>query len=138
MSTHASKRILALRELGAALYRAMKSDWEWTEDWEWTGGFPESPYADEIKPILEWWHTVRAEGKDSMDRNLDLCEAADHAGLSRRNDVAELIDYIQTGPLFGAGETPILNVQHLWELTQESIDENGDTLPMPDEWKELA
>ncbi|KAA8828685.1 hypothetical protein [Bifidobacterium tissieri] len=131
MSTHASKRVLASRELGKALYRTMKADWEWAEP---SG---ESPYADEIKPIIEWWRTVRTEEKDSIDRCLDLCEAADHAGLSW-NDTVSLIDYIKQGPLFGDGDTPVLDLNHLWELTRESLNENGDDMPMPDDWKELA
>lgn len=126
MSTHASKRILKLRELGKALYRAMKADWEWCDT---TG---EAPLAEEFTPILEWWRNT-----ENPNIAIDLSEAVAHAGLPK-DDAKELLDYISRGPLLGEDGTPVLNTRHLWELVQESIDDEGNAVPMPDDWSVAA
>lgn len=76
---------------------------------------------DYFERIVTWYQAHKGDAT-MMD---DVMEACGRAGLSA-SDADELRDYADT--LFQDGK---LKVERLWELTSESMDEWGDSTPVP-------
>lgn len=114
MPTHVSQSVKELKELGRNLYAAMRSDFEVNPN---ASALP----LDYFEPIAAWYQAH----KDDATMMDDVMEACGRAGLSA-SDVNELRDYV--GTLFQDGK---LDVKRLWELTSESMDEWGDSTPVP-------
>lgn len=117
MPTHVSQSVKELKELGRNLYAAMRSDFEVTPN---ASALP----LDYFEHIAAWYQAHKGDAT-MMD---DVMEACVRAGLSAR-DAEELRDYV--GTLFQAGR---LDVARLWELTSESMDEWGDSTPVPNRY----
>lgn len=119
MPTHASKRVLALRELGGAIYDAMNSDCEYR-------AYTVALELDTAL-ILTHWEYEHAP-TDLEQKMLDLHLACDHSGA--QNEVSDMIDWVDK--MWPAPERR-LNVKFLWDLTSGSVDDEGDSVPCP-EW----
>ncbi len=117
MPTHVSQNVRDLKELGRNLYAAMRSDFEVNPN--------ASALPLECFEQIAAWYQAHKDDTAMMD---DVMEACGRAGLSA-NDVTELRDYADT--LFPAGE---LKIEHLWELTAESMDDWGYTMPVPSQY----
>ncbi|MDB6790042.1 hypothetical protein [Bifidobacterium longum] len=114
MPTHVSQSVRELKELGRNLYAAMRSDFEVNSN---ASALP----LDYFERIVTWYQAHKGDAT-MMD---DVMEACGRAGLSA-SDADELRDYADT--LFQDGK---LKVERLWELTSESMDEWGDSTPVP-------
>ena len=120
MPTHASRRVLALRKLGKAIYSAMLSDYRYYED----------AVALELDTALTLTRWDKEHADLTPDERLsDLRLSTDHVGVPR-DEVYDMLDWID---VMWPAPARRLDATFLWTLTSESLDDAGDDLPVP-EW----
>ena len=117
--SHASKRIIALRELGKATYSAMRSDYCYNA--------AASALEPDTALTLTRWDKEHADLTPD-ERLSDLRLSTDHVGVPR-GEAYDMLDWID---VMWPAPARRLDVNHLWYLTAGSFDMCGVPRPVPD------